>query len=189
MRRHVLRVCGVGSDLGVEPRCIEAFLGDRRIVVKVNQVVRHARMLRLAHEDRIQDRCSFELIGVGFVSRRGRGVERQCVVDLCLVVVRIALRQLLHRFGIGLDARAMIDLFVIGIHDRKSVDIIALTVGLCSDTLSLLYRGGTLGEILGRRRHVRIPQKAQGNAPVANAAIRVGLQGIFKYFLRRAVPE
>ena len=48
MRRHMLRMRGAGRDLGVEPRGLEPLLGDRRIVVKVDQIVRDAGMLRLA---------------------------------------------------------------------------------------------------------------------------------------------
>ena len=48
VRRHVLGVGGGGRDLGVAPRRIEALLGDRRIVVEVDQVMRDAGMLRLA---------------------------------------------------------------------------------------------------------------------------------------------
>ena len=94
MRRHVLRMGGAGRDLGVEPRRVEPLLGDRRIVVEMDQVVRDAGMLRLALEDRLQDRRALELVGVGLVGGRSRGVERQRVVDLRLVVVRIALREL-----------------------------------------------------------------------------------------------
>ena len=51
------------------PRRIEAFLGDRRIVVEMDQVMRHAGMLRLAFCNRLQDRRALELVGVGFVGR------------------------------------------------------------------------------------------------------------------------
>ena len=69
MRRHMLCVRGVGRDLGVEPRRIKALLGDRRIVVEMDQVVRDAGMLRLALKDRLQDRRSLELVGIGLVGR------------------------------------------------------------------------------------------------------------------------
>ena len=91
-----------GRDLGVAPRGLEAFLGERRIVVEVDQVMRHAGMLRLAFRDRLQDGRAFELVGVGLIGRRRRGVERERVVNLRFVVVRIALRKLLHGLGVGL---------------------------------------------------------------------------------------
>ena len=179
----MLCVGGIGSDLGVKPRGIEPFFGDRRIVVEMDQVMRHAWMLRLADKDRLQDPRSFELIGISLVRRRCRSVERQRVMDLSFVVVRIALRQLLHGLRIGLDAGTVIDFFVISVHDCKSVDIVALTLGFSTDALSLPNRGGAVGEILGGRRDVRIKQQAQGNAPIGNAALGIGLQHILKYFL------
>ena len=118
--------------------------------------MRDAGMLRLARKDRLQDRRAFELIGVGLVGRRCRRVERQRVVDLSLVVVRIALRQLLHGLGIGLNAGAVIDFVVVGVHDRKRVDVVALALRLGADALSLGDRGGAFGEILRGRRDVRI---------------------------------
>jgi hypothetical protein len=69
MRRHVLRVCGVRGDFGVESRCVESLIGNRRIVVEVNQIVRDAGMLRLANKDGLKNRGSLELVGVGFVGR------------------------------------------------------------------------------------------------------------------------
>jgi len=56
-------------DLGVTHRGVEALLGDRRIVVKVDQIVGDARMLGLALEDRLQDGRAFELIGISLVRR------------------------------------------------------------------------------------------------------------------------
>ena len=56
-------------DLGVTPRSVEALFRDRRRVVEVDQVVRDARVLRLALEDRLEDRRALELVGVGLVGR------------------------------------------------------------------------------------------------------------------------
>ena len=51
----MLGMCRGWRDLGIASGGIEAFLGDRRIVVEVDQVMRHAGMLRLAYCDRLQD--------------------------------------------------------------------------------------------------------------------------------------
>ena len=67
----------------------------------MDQVVRDARMLRLALADRLEDRRALELVGIGLVARRGRDVQRDGVEDLRFVVVRIFRRQLLHRLEIG----------------------------------------------------------------------------------------
>jgi hypothetical protein len=104
-------------------------------------------------------------------------------MDLSLVIIRIALRQLLHRLGIGLDAGAVIDLFVLGVHDGKRIDIVTLALAFGPDALSLVNRSGALGEILGGRRDVRIEQETQRNSPIGNAALGIGLQHVFKCFL------
>src|SRR5262249_61964727 len=108
MRRHVLRVRGVRSDFGVAPGCVESLFRDRWIVVEMDQIMRHTRMLRLAHKNWLYDRRSFELAGVGLVGWRGRGVERQGVVGLRLVIVRRARGRLLHGLGIRLHAAALV---------------------------------------------------------------------------------
>src|SRR5712671_6742910 len=118
-------------------------------------------MLRLPYGDRLQDRRALELTGVGLVGRRSRGIQRERIVDLRLVVVWIALRQLFHGLRIGQNAGAVIDLFVVGVHDRKRVQIIALALRLGTDALSLGDRGSAFGEILRRRRAVRIQQQAE----------------------------
>jgi hypothetical protein len=56
-------------DLGVAHGGVETFLGDRRIVVKVDQIVGDARMSGLTFEDRLQDGRAFELIGIALVRR------------------------------------------------------------------------------------------------------------------------
>ena len=58
-----------GRDLGIASGRFQALLGDCRVVVEMDQVVRHAWMLRLALGDRLEDRCAFELVGVGLVGR------------------------------------------------------------------------------------------------------------------------
>ena len=84
---------------------------------------------------------------------------------------------------------AMIDLVIVGVHDGKRVDVVALALCLGADALALGDRGGAFGEILRRRRHVGIQQQAQRDAPIGDAACGIGLEHIFEYMLRRAVPE
>src|SRR5712664_1661204 len=116
-------------------------------------------MLRLAYCDRFQDRRSLELAGVGLVSRRRRGIQRERIVDLRLIVVWIALGQLFHSLRIGLYAGAMIDSLVVGVHDRKRVQLIELALRLGTDALSLRDRGSAFDEVLRGCRDVRIPQQ------------------------------
>ena len=83
----------------------------------------------------------------------------------------------------------MVDLLVVGIHDGKRVDVVALALRLGADALALGDRGGALGEILRRRRDVGIQQQAERDAPIGDAAFGIGLQRILEDFLRGAVPE
>ena len=189
MRRHVLRVRRAGRDLGITPGRIEPLLRNRRSVVQVDQIMRHARMVRLALRDRLQDRRAFELLGVSLVGRRRRRVQRERVVDLRLVVFRVALRQLLHRLRIGHDAGAVVDLVMVGIHHGERVDVVALTLRLGADAFALRDGRGALGEILRRRRHVRVQEQAQRDAPMGDAAFGVGFECLLEGLLRCAIPE
>src|SRR3981081_1811310 len=103
-------MCRCWCDLGIAPSGVEAFLRDRRIIVEVDQVVCHAGMLRLALCDPFQDGRTFELVSVGLVRWRSRGIEGQRIVNLRLVIAWMTLRQLLHRLGIGVFAQAGLDL-------------------------------------------------------------------------------
>ena len=190
VRRHVLGMGRRRRDLGVASRSLEALLGDRRIVVEVDQVVRHAGMLRLTLGDRLEDRRALELAGVGLVGRRSRGVERERVVNLRLVIVRIALRQLLHGLRIGHDAGAMIDLLVVGVHDAERIQIVALAL-LSWRRRSFPWRSSAApsARFFTGVRDVGIPQQAERAAPIGDAALGIGFQHILEGSLRRAVPE
>jgi hypothetical protein len=123
----------------------------------MDQIVRHAGMLRLALGDHFQDRCTLELAGIGLVGRRGRRIERERVVDLRFVIIGITLRQRFHGLDVGLHAGAVIDLVVVGIHGAERIEIVALALGLGADDFRLGQRRGTFGKVLGRRRDVGIP--------------------------------
>ena len=141
MRRHVLRVRGIRRDLRIAQRRRQAFDGDRRIVVQMDQIVGDARMLRLALENRLEDRRAFELVGVGLVGGRGRDIERNRVEDLGFVVVGIFCGQRFHRLQVGLHARLVRGLVEVDIHHRQRVDVVALALGLGAGRFRLLDRG------------------------------------------------
>ena len=119
-----------------------------------------ARMLGLALEDRFQQRCAFELVGVGLVSRRRCYVERDRVRDLRLVVVRLARRDLPFRLKIPLHARAVIDLVIIDVHCGGRIDVIPLALRLGTERLAFFHSFETERKALRRRRRVRIVQIA-----------------------------
>ena len=185
----MLRVGRGRRDLGIALGGADPFLRKRRSVVEMDQIVRDARMMRLALEDRFQDGRALALVGIGLVVGRGRDVERDGVKYLRFVVGRIALRQRLHRLQIRLHPRAMGDLVVIGIEHQQRIDEIALAVGLGADRLRLLNGGQTERQIGCRRRGVRVVEQAERDAPIRDPAFRIGLERLLEYLLGFAIPE
>ena len=176
-------------DLGIALGRVETFLGNGRIVVEMDQVMRDAGMPRLALEDRLQNRRALELVGIGFVGGRRCDVECDGICDLRLIVLRIALRQRLHRFEIGQHARAMIDLVVVGVENQQCVDVVALALRASAERLALLQRSKAEREIFGWRWSMRIVEQAERDAPIGDGALGIGLQRLLEDFLRLAIPE
>ena len=150
----------IRGDFRIASCRLEPAFGERRRVVEMDQVMRHARMLRLTRPDLFKNSRTFQLIGIGLVRRRRPDIERQRIVDLRFIVIRISSCELLHRLEIIQHAGAMIDLVVIGIHCGERFDVVALALGLGADRLAFRERGSTLREVLGGRGNVWIPQQA-----------------------------
>src|SRR5262249_53027258 len=170
-------------------RRIEAFLSERRRVVEMNEIVCDAGMARLATEDRLENRCSLELHRIGLIAGRCRDIEFDRIEDLRFIVIRIGLRHALHGLEVGKHAGAMIDLVKVGIERGQRIDEIALALSLCADRLALLDRRKAKRKIADRWRGVRIVEQAQRNAPIGDAAVRIGLEYLLEYFLRLTIPE
>ena len=145
--------------------------------------MRDARMLRQPLGDRLQDRGALALLGVGLVVEVGRGVERDGVGDLRLVVVRILRRDLLLRVTERADALGVAELVVIGVHQHQRVDVVALALGLGAHLLGLLDGGEAGREVGPRDRAVRIVEQGQRDAPVRHGAGRIGLQHLLEDLL------
>ena len=189
VRRHVLRVCRRGRHLGVASSGRKPVLRERGRIIKVDQIMGDSGMLRLTRPNLLQNCRSLKLIGISLVGRRRRDVESQCVIDLGFIIMRIALRQLVHRLEVGQNAGAMVDLVVVGVHSAKRIDIIALALGLGVRAFALCKSGSSLREVFSGWGDVRIVQQAQSNAPIGDGAFRIGLQGVLKGLLRSPVPE
>src|SRR5258707_15285618 len=54
---------------------------------------------------------------------------------------------------------------------------------------SLFDRRKAKRKVADRRRRVRIVEEAQRNAPIGDAAVRVGLEYLLEYSLRLTIPE
>src|SRR5260370_3389189 len=141
-------------------------------------------MLVMALGYLLQDGRGLELAGIGLVVRRSGGVERERIMDLRFVVIRIARGQLFHGLGVGQQARAVIDLVVVGVHGAERREVVALALGLGAGAFRFRQRGRTLGEVLRRRRGMGIPQQAERNAPIGDGALWIGLQHILAGLLR-----
>src|SRR5262249_43763450 len=102
---------------------------------------------------------------------------------------RISLRYALHGLEIGEHAGAMIELVEVGVERGHRIDEIALALRLRADRLALLDRCEAERKVADGRRRVRIVEKAQRNAPIGDAAIRIGLEHLLEQFLRLAIPE
>ena len=81
-------------------------------------------------------------------------------MDLRLIVIWVALRNLLHRLRVGLRARKMTDFVMVHVNDGERIDVVAFALCLCADTLPLGDRRGAFGEILRGSWNMRIKQQA-----------------------------
>src|SRR6266850_344911 len=88
--------CGAAGAIVVELRRRYAHRRQRREVVAVDQVVRDAWMVRLLFPFLIQNRGSFELLGVVLVVEVDRPIEGERVKDPRFGILRMVLMQPLH---------------------------------------------------------------------------------------------
>ncbi len=130
MRRHVPRVRHGRRNAGIAPRRGNSLFGKRCKVVGVNEVVRHTRMLRVLLEEFFQKCCGFDLVGVGEVAFRRRGLQRQRMIDLHLVVVGIVLRHPLHRGIVVCQSDIRGDRVVVAEIGAQRLDPVALALRL-----------------------------------------------------------
>src|SRR6202030_2948732 len=156
---------------------------------EMDQVVGDAGMARLAQEDRLEDRSALELHRIGLVARRRRDVELDGIENLRFVVTRISLRHAFHGLELGEPAGAMVDFVEVGIERGHRIDEVALALRLRADCLALLDRREAEQKVTEGRRRVRMVEKTQRNAPIGDAAIRIGLEHLLEEFLRLAIPE
>jgi len=140
VRRHVQRVRRRGRDRRIAPRGRYPFVGDRRRVVAVDQIVRDAGMVGVLLEFILEDRRRLEIRRVGLVGLRLGPGEIERIEDLRFVVglvllgerfVRLRAREL----AVALGTRR--EVLVIG---GDSFDVVALALGLRADAASFVDR-------------------------------------------------
>jgi hypothetical protein len=146
-------------------------------------------MLRLALENRLQDRGRLELVDMGFVGRGCRDHERQGIEDLHFVIGRMTLGDALHRRGVGTVAGWRREPVVIGIEGGERLDQIAFARCLGADRLGPLDRVAPLGEVLRRRCPEGIEPQTLRDPPMGDRAVRIDLESLFESPSSGAVPE
>ncbi len=182
VRRHVPRVRHGRRNAGIAPRRRNSLLGKRRKVVGVNEVMRHARMLRVLLEEFLQQRRGLDLIGVGEIALRCRGLKRQRIKGLRLVVIGIALRHPLHRGTIGCQSDIHGDLVMVAEIDAKGIDPIALALRLRTRSPRFFDCLPTCLRLGSRRCNCKgVAEAIHRHAPIRHGATGVLLQDLFEF--------
>jgi hypothetical protein len=104
----------------------------------MDEEVRHTRVLRVLLVKFLQNGSRFKLVGIGCVSRRGGRLKRERIKHLGLVIIRVALRHLLHRAVIGEQSGVEGNLVVVPIIGTQCFDPIALALCLRANRARLL---------------------------------------------------
>ena len=177
VRGHVTGVRDGRSDLGVAPGRRDALVGEGREVVRVNQVVRDTRVLRVLRVQPFEDPGRLQLAGICHVVLRRSSLECQRVEDLRLEVVRVPRGQRLQRVRVALEPRRDGNGLVISKVHPRGLDPVALTRAAGVHRTRLLERipGGPCVCRRGRRDQ-RVPEQIQGDAPVADRAGRIPVE-------------
>jgi hypothetical protein len=189
VRRHV---DGVRDDrharrIGLRRR--ERAVDQRRIVVSVNDVVAHRRMLRRLGHDLFEHGAGLDLVRIGFVERIGGREQRERMEDRRFAVRGIVARDLLHPARIGEDARAVVELFEVRIERCERIDVILLAPGLFSDRARLLDRFAAFLQIVGPGRRPELVPDAHRDAPMGHCTIRIRFGDRGEFLERLPVPK
>jgi hypothetical protein len=166
---------GMWCDRGIAVGGVQSLLRGLRIIVEMNEIMRHARMPLLTLRDRLQNCGAFALLGISLVIGVSGGIERDRVSNLRLVVLWILRGDLLLRVAERADALDMAELVIVGIHEHQRVDVLAFALALGAHHLGFLNRGEARREIGPRNRIMRIVEQRECETPLRHGARRVGL--------------
>src|SRR5262249_14339606 len=125
-------------DARVASGCRDAFARKRRVVISVDEEVRHAWVPWVLLVQLLQNGRRFELVGVGRVARLCGRLKRKCIEHLSLIVVWVALGQLLHRVVVGQQSGVEGNLVVVLVVGAQRFDPIALAFCLRADRARFL---------------------------------------------------
>ena len=181
VRRHVERVRRVGREVRVLARIWQRARRERRYVVAVNQVMRHAGMIGFDRVELLQNRRGFELVGVGLVGRQRRLIDGERVERRSLEVGRVFRVDALHRFLVRDGPRAVIQRVGVLVEERHSRNVLALALALGADRLRRLRRRETLLQRFRRAQpRERVAPRAHGDPPLRDAARRIAFKGFLE---------
>ena len=173
---HVARVQRGRRDRGVAARGSEAALGKRRVGIGMDEIVRRAGMIGMAGPKIFQDLRGLELARVGLVGQVDRLEDRERVERGRLRIIRIGVREPLHRRFVGLRARRMAATPVIAAIDVERVDERALALGLRLRRLGAAQEGRAFAQRVGIQHAAEgIAARAHRRAPPRHRAIAIGL--------------
>src|SRR5499427_7567356 len=146
-------------------------------------------MLRVLLEQLLQDGDRLELVSVAHVGLRGRRLQGQRIENLYLVVVRVALRHLLHRVVVGAQAGLDVGLVMISVVSANRVDPAALAIRLRANLARLLQRSpGRIGILARRRTAQRVAEQIHRYAPIGDGATGILLEDSLENAARDLEP-
>src|SRR6516162_5785448 len=97
-------------------------------------------MVRLLFCFLIQNRRSFQLLGIVLVVEVDRAVERQRVKDRRFGIIRVVLVQMLHRLLVEPSPHIMVDLVVVLVEDLDCGEVFGFARRLRLRGFAFLYR-------------------------------------------------
>src|SRR5207244_8237301 len=127
---HVKSVRYRRRNLGIASGCRQRQLGERWIVVGVDNVVDYPWMIRHLRSQLVEYCGGVELLREGLVGRRRRRDERERIEDGSLRIVGAALEDLLHRLLIGLGASPMVEFVWVFVEGLDGPNVIPFALGL-----------------------------------------------------------
>src|SRR6266404_4555736 len=116
-------------------------MGQRRVVVAMNEIVSDAGMLRLTRQYAIQNQRGFFFSRITLVvDHHPRRDKRERIEDARLIIRRIAPVKLLHSVTVSERPRFVVKLVGVFVKNFYSRDVISLTLSLRAGGLCLFHR-------------------------------------------------
>ena len=153
----------------------ECRAGQLRLVVGMNQIVRHAGMIGFGGKKLFQNGCSLFAVGEGLVVVRLGSEQRERAEHCRFVIVGIGLVHFLHRIGISFGARVVVEFVGVAIEsgNRRDVRFLARRGGFSGPRPALC--GGRLTEATlddgGVGLIPELMPHAHGDSPMRHGAV------------------